>query len=278
MGHCFLARAVTLFLAVTLATTTVAAQAHAPSASPEDAGRWPDLALAFESRPDASDFAAWIEAAGLAGVLTGPNAVTAFAPSNDAVAALDDRTRRLLLESQNRLALRKVVASHMAWGVAEARRPGVRLMGSLSGGSLRVTGPKPDAPPHVQNAPLAEAVPAANGVLFVIDVVLLPADLDLLPTPELLGEATTDDSNPNAADATAGGGGGSGGLSHAPACGVSRAARSDRVVAQREAVQPPTQASADVLMPVQPLAGGSAGPTAAPPPERRPTPTCGCGL
>jgi uncharacterized surface protein with fasciclin (FAS1) repeats len=122
-----------------------------------------------------------VTAAGLAETLSGPGPFTVYAPLNDAFAALPEGTVDTLLQPENLTQLQNVLLYHV-----DDRRllagdfpPGSNTFRPvLDGGRLCITaGPAgvtiADGTGEVANVVVADIV-ASNGVIHVIDKVLLP--------------------------------------------------------------------------------------------------------
>lgn len=131
------------------------------------------------------------QAAGLAQPLAGDGPFTVFAPTDDAFAALPDGTVETLLQPGNRDQLAAILSYHVVPGRLYAEDvlqgspletlQGDRLQVRQRGGAVRVN----DATVQAAN------VEAANGVIHVIDAVLLPegamgATMDAATAPDEL--------------------------------------------------------------------------------------------
>ncbi len=117
--------------------------------------------------------AAALKAAGLVEVLQGDGPFTVFAPTDEAFAALPEGTLEKLLLPQNKDKLIKILTYHVV--------PGKVMSGDLESGMVKtVEGSKvnvevSDGGVMVGNAKVVKAnVPASNGVIHVIDTVILP--------------------------------------------------------------------------------------------------------
>ena len=124
--------------------------------------------------------AAALQAAGLVDTLKGPGPFTVFAPTDAAFAKLPAGTLDALLA--NPAQLRAVLTYHVVPGrvlaadvVGRSSAPSVQgepIRIAVSGGTVRLNG----------TATVAQAdVVATNGVIHVIDTVLLPPSLSTLP-------------------------------------------------------------------------------------------------
>ncbi|MGG6266359.1 fasciclin domain-containing protein [Leptolyngbya sp. AN03gr2] len=133
-----------------------------------------DIAAA---NPDFSTLVTAVKAAGLTRTLSGNIPITVFAPTNEAFAALPKGTLERLLRPENRATLRKVLTYHFVSGAVEstsALRAG--FAGTVEGNPVAITGNRNQI--RVDNATVVSAdVKASNGVIHVIDRVLLPPDL-----------------------------------------------------------------------------------------------------
>lgn len=118
--------------------------------------------------------AAALQAAGLVDTLKGPGPFTVFAPTDAAFAALPAGTLESLLRPENRGKLVAILTYHVVPGRVSASRAatldsaataqGGRLAFRASGSTLSVDGARVVAPD----------VAASNGVIHVIDTVLMP--------------------------------------------------------------------------------------------------------
>jgi uncharacterized surface protein with fasciclin (FAS1) repeats len=129
------------------------------------------------SNPDFSTLVAAVSAAGLVETLSGEGPFTVFAPTNEAFAALPAGVLDALLLPENKDALTKILTYHVV--------PGTVLAADITDGDVATV--------EGQNVTLSTAdgvtvngatvitadVLADNGVIHVIDAVLVPADVDV---------------------------------------------------------------------------------------------------
>jgi uncharacterized surface protein with fasciclin (FAS1) repeats len=115
-----------------------------------------------------------LTAAGLVDTLKGPGPFTVFAPTDEAFAKLPAGTLENLLKPENKDALRRILTNHVVQGEVRAadvvKLPSAKAM---SGETLtvKVNGGKV----HVDNASVVKTdITASNGVIHVIDAVILP--------------------------------------------------------------------------------------------------------
>jgi len=119
-----------------------------------------------------------VKAAGLVDTLSGKGPFTVFAPTDAAFAKLPAGTVETLLKPENKSALVKVLTYHVVAGKVEAKdiKDGSVLVKTVDGGSIKVT--KSAKGVVIDNSKVVAAdVKASNGVIHVIDTVLLPPDL-----------------------------------------------------------------------------------------------------
>jgi len=128
------------------------------------------------SKDEFSTLVAAIQAAGLVETLSGEGPFTVFAPTNEAFAALPEGTVESLLLPENLEALQTILTYHVVAGAVEST--------DLSSGPVTTVATIPvevmveDGTVMVGDATVTMAdVTASNGVIHVIDTVLLP------PTP-----------------------------------------------------------------------------------------------
>jgi uncharacterized surface protein with fasciclin (FAS1) repeats len=118
-----------------------------------------------------------LDAAGLVTTLKGVGPFTVFAPTDEAFAKLPDGTLETLLKPENKEKLRRILTYHVVAGKVTASDV-VKLQSAraVSGDTITVT--VEDGVVHVDNATVTSAdVLASNGVIHVIDSVILPNGL-----------------------------------------------------------------------------------------------------
>lgn len=125
----------------------------------------------LQSRSEFSTLLSAIGTAGLTEALSGPNAVTLFAPTNDAIAALPPSIVERLLA--NPTALAGVLRYHIAPGRYSAADLRTVAPATLNGRLLTIT-PQGDSLLVNDATVLAADIPAGNSMVHVIDRVLVP--------------------------------------------------------------------------------------------------------
>ncbi|KAM3106509.1 fasciclin domain-containing protein, partial [Phormidesmis sp. 146-33] len=132
-----------------------------------------DIAAA---NPEFSTLVTAVKAAGLVETLSGSQPFTVFAPTNEAFAALPKGTLEKLLQPENRNLLRKVLTYHVVSGDLMARNLRSGRVATVQGSPVAVQ--VQNGRVRVNNANVVKAdVDAKNGVIHVIDKVLLPPGL-----------------------------------------------------------------------------------------------------
>jgi uncharacterized surface protein with fasciclin (FAS1) repeats len=136
-----------------------------------------DIVAVASGNPDFSTLVAAVDAAGLVETLQGAGPFTVFAPTNAAFEALPAGVLDALLLPENQETLAKVLTYHvlpqqvMAADVAAGEVP------TVEGQSIEIT---TDGGVKVNDANVtATDVAASNGVIHVIDAVLVPPDVDV---------------------------------------------------------------------------------------------------
>ena len=167
---------------LTLAVATVVAApavAHnhggkdtaAPATQSQTAGTIVDVAA---SNPDFSTLVAAVKAAGLAETLSGAGPFTVFAPTNAAFAKLPPGTVEDLLKPENKAKLVAILTYHVVPGkVMAADAVKLDKAGTVNGAEadINVMG----STVTIDGATItATDVAASNGVIHVIDTVMLP--------------------------------------------------------------------------------------------------------
>ncbi|MEQ9097004.1 MAG: fasciclin domain-containing protein [Phycisphaerales bacterium] len=115
-----------------------------------------------------------VEAAGLTGALTGDDALTVFAPTDAAFNKLPQGTLEELLRPENRDTLRQILTYHVVPGRVYARDAvGAQRAQTLQGDAVRVG--ISDGRLTIDGAGVVNSdIEASNGVIHVIDSVILP--------------------------------------------------------------------------------------------------------
>ncbi|MEJ2483345.1 MAG: fasciclin domain-containing protein [Gemmatimonadota bacterium] len=116
------------------------------------------------------------EAAGLVGALEGEGPLTVFAPTDDAFAKLPAGTVETLLKPENKEQLKAILLYHVVAGDVTSDKV-VKLSSAetLQGQKVKIA--VKDGKVYVDDAQVIKAdVDASNGVIHVIDSVILPSD------------------------------------------------------------------------------------------------------
>lgn len=136
-----------------------------------------DLAAANNSL---SNFNAAVSAAGLSETLEGPGPFTVFAPSNEAFAAIPEETRQALLRPENQAQLREVLSYHVVPGNLPASQLQSGDVETVAGQPLNVEVDQSAQQVNVNDASVTQPnLQASNGVVHVVDRVILPPNFNL---------------------------------------------------------------------------------------------------
>jgi uncharacterized surface protein with fasciclin (FAS1) repeats len=172
MNMTIAARVLSVFTlcAAMLGATIVNAEHHEAA---EPAARQTIVEIAA-GNPDFSTLVAALQAAGLVEALSGEGPFTVFAPTNEAFARLPAGTLDMLLLPENKDKLVAVLTYHVTSGkVMAAEVVTLTEATSLEGGTIAIT--TSDAGVKVDGANVvATDIEASNGVIHVIDAVILP--------------------------------------------------------------------------------------------------------
>ena len=162
------------------ATTTSAPMTSAPMSpsasptSPASAGTIVDVASA---NSDFSTLVAAVKAAGLVETLSGDGPFTVFAPTNEAFEALPEGLLDKLLEPENKAVLTQILTYHVVSGKVMAADVKAGTVETVQGSELTLA---TDDGVSVNKAKVtATDVEASNGVIHVIDAVLVPSGVDV---------------------------------------------------------------------------------------------------
>jgi uncharacterized surface protein with fasciclin (FAS1) repeats len=149
-----------------------------PADTSQTAGSIVEIA---STNPSLKTLTAAIQAAGLTSTLQGSGPFTVFAPTDQAFAAIPAATRQKVLQPENRKLLTRILTYHVV--------PGAIDSGALKSGKVNTVEGKPvdiqvnGAEVTVNNAKVTQPdIAASNGIIHVIDRIILPPDLNLPPT------------------------------------------------------------------------------------------------
>jgi uncharacterized surface protein with fasciclin (FAS1) repeats len=155
-----------LMLAAALVVAPVA------SASAQMAAPTKDIVTTAVEAGSFKTLAAALQAAGLVATLQGPGPFTVFAPTDAAFAKLPAGTVEALL--QDKAKLTAILTYHVVAGKVEAKDV-VKLTSAATVNGASVTVKVVDGKVLINNATVTAAdVQASNGVIHVIDTVILP--------------------------------------------------------------------------------------------------------
>ena len=116
-----------------------------------------------------------IKAADLVDTLEGKGPFTVLAPTDDAFAKLPEGTLAELLKPENKEKLQAVLTYHVLPGaISSAEVAKLKLPETVQGGTVSVATDE-DGKVSINGANVIQAdLPASNGVIHVIDMVLIP--------------------------------------------------------------------------------------------------------
>lgn len=135
-----------------------------------------DIVAIASANEDFSTLVAAVDAAGLVETLQGEGPFTVFAPTNEAFAALPAGLVDKLLLPENKDLLVKILTYHVVSGTVMAADVMAGEVPTVEGQSITVT---TDNGVQVNGANVvATDIVASNGVIHVIDAVILPPDVD----------------------------------------------------------------------------------------------------
>ncbi len=150
-----------------------AMQSDTMEAGAEEAGTIVDVAA---GNPDFSTLVAAVDAAGLVETLSGDGPFTVFAPTNEAFEALPAGVLDMLLLPENKDTLVKVLTYHVVPGEVTSDLVTAGDVATVEGSNIAIT---TDNGVMINGTTTVTAVDvaASNGVIHVIDAVLIPAEV-----------------------------------------------------------------------------------------------------
>ena len=139
----------------------------------EDDGSTPNILQIAIGSKDHTTLVAAVQAAELENSLANAGPLTVFAPTNEAFAALPDGIVENLLKSENKGTLADIIKYHATPGNLNAEfMKNFKKLGMANDKSVAVE--VVDGEVLVGGAKILGSVPAGNGIVHVIDKVLLP--------------------------------------------------------------------------------------------------------
>ncbi len=138
--------------------------------------------------------AAALGAADLVDALSGEGPFTVFAPTDDAFAKLPEGTVAELLKPENKAQLQSILKYHVVAGnVSAAKVIGLPRAETLNGQSVTITvGDGDDAGVSIDGARVVKTdIACSNGMIHVVDSVLLPNTADIVATAKQAGSFGT---------------------------------------------------------------------------------------
>ncbi|MCB9394094.1 MAG: fasciclin domain-containing protein [Acidimicrobiaceae bacterium] len=156
--------------------TTTAATAATTPVTDEPAAEG-DIVAVAAANPSFTTLVAAVQAAGLVETLQGAGPFTVFAPTDDAFAALPDGLLDALLLPENVDVLTQILTFHVVPSQVLAADVTAGEVPTVQGQSLTIT---TDGGVQVFDANVVQTdVMATNGVIHVIDQVLVPEGVDV---------------------------------------------------------------------------------------------------
>ena len=136
-----------------------------------------DIVAVASGNPDFSTLVAALSAAGLVETLQGEGPFTVFAPTDAAFAALPEGLLEKLLLPENIAALTVILTYHVVPGMVMSTDVTAGDVATVEGSTIAIT---TDMGVMVNGANVvAVDVAASNGVIHVIDAVIVPPTVDL---------------------------------------------------------------------------------------------------
>jgi len=150
---------------------------EAPMSSDAPMDEATDIVAIASGNEDFSTLVAAVAAAGLVETLQGEGPFTVFAPTNEAFAALPAGLVDKLLLPENKDLLVKILTYHVVAGKVMAADVAAGEVPTVEGQNITIT---TDMGVQVNGANVVTTdIEASNGVIHVIDAVILPPDVDI---------------------------------------------------------------------------------------------------
>lgn len=132
-----------------------------------------DIVKIAVGSPDHTTLVKAVQAADLVNVLSNAGPFTVFAPTNAAFEALPPGTLDELLKPENKQKLADILQYHVTISTYDGEKlTDGKILNEVSLGSVKIT--NKDGKIMVNDATIIASVPASNGIVHIIDKVLLP--------------------------------------------------------------------------------------------------------
>lgn len=139
----------------------------------EDDESVPNVLQIAIGSPDHTTLVAAVQAADLENVLVNAGPLMVFAPTNDAFAALPEGTVENLLKPENKDALANILKHHVTPGnYSKDFLKKFKKLGQANDQNTTVE--VRDGEVYVGSAKIVASIPAGNGIVHVVDAVILP--------------------------------------------------------------------------------------------------------
>jgi uncharacterized surface protein with fasciclin (FAS1) repeats len=178
--------------AESVAAETVPAAVVETTVATAATGTGTDIVTTALGDPRLSILTKAIGAAGLGDTLKGAGPFTVFAPTDDAFNALPKGVLNSLLKPQNKDLLTKVLSYHVVGGSIKAGDVVTGDVASVEGTALKLVS-KAGVVTVNDAAVLTGDVAASNGVVHIIDHVLVPSSIQLSQLVNSAGDSTSED-------------------------------------------------------------------------------------
>lgn len=132
-----------------------------------------------------------VQAAGLVEALKGPGPFTVFAPTDEAFAKIDKATLESLLKPENKAKLAAILTYHVVPGKLMASDvTGAKALTTLGGQRIDIAVKNGAA--MADNAKIVQTdIAASNGVIHVVDTVIMPSTDNIVATADKAGSFKT---------------------------------------------------------------------------------------
>lgn len=132
-----------------------------------------DVVKVAVGSPDHTTLVAALKQAGLVDALSNAGPFTVFAPTNSAFNKVPAATLKDLMKDENKEKLIDILQYHVyVGGLSTELMADGQILNQVNGGNLKIQ--KVDGKVTVNGANIITSIPASNGIVHVVDGVLLP--------------------------------------------------------------------------------------------------------
>ncbi|MEL6488806.1 MAG: fasciclin domain-containing protein [Cyanobacteria bacterium J06634_6] len=157
----------------------ITAEAEAPTEDPTDIAAGESIVDVASADGSFDTLVAALQAAGMEETLDSEGPYTVFAPTDEAFAALPEGTVEKLVKPENQEALSEILAYHVVAGAVASNEIEPGAVSTVEGSNMELAVDPSGVSINGEASVVQPDVTAENGIIHVVDTVLVPPTVDL---------------------------------------------------------------------------------------------------